>query len=232
MTQRTSSWRSLACALSLAALGTGPAAQATVVEIQTVLGNFQVNLFDGTPPVTAIATNAPVLNEPFLSNVRGTISMAKVSNAPNSATSQWFINLQDNSGALDSLNSGFTVFGIVLDDGMDVVDAIAALPQFNFFDNEDFGGDVRGALAELPLRDYDAADGDPDSDNLIIVSAVVVTDTTVSTNVDLLPPENPLQSIPIPTNNGGGGATGVLALIGLGLIGLRRRFVNRHLVNI
>jgi peptidylprolyl isomerase len=52
-------------------------------------------------------------------NNRGTIAMAK-SSAPNSAGSQFFINLVDNH----SLDGGYSVFGKVTS-GMDVVDAIA-----------------------------------------------------------------------------------------------------------
>ena len=37
------------------------------------------------------------------SNVRGTISMAK--SGPNTATSQWFLNITDNSTALDNPNN-------------------------------------------------------------------------------------------------------------------------------
>jgi cyclophilin family peptidyl-prolyl cis-trans isomerase len=68
---------------------------------------------------TAVATYPPVTNEfntgTFYSNVFGTIAMAKTSD-PNSATSQFFFNLADNSAALDSpTNSGgFTVFGRVV----------------------------------------------------------------------------------------------------------------------
>lgn len=74
-----------------------------------------------------IALKPPIQNEFKLSNVRGTIAMAKVGGDPNSATSQWFINLANNA-FLDSSNGGFTVFGQVLGNGMTVVDAIARLP--------------------------------------------------------------------------------------------------------
>lgn len=52
------------------------------------------------------------------SNVRGSMAMAKTSE-PNSATSQFYINLKDNL----SLDSNYSVFGRVVG-GMDVVDAI------------------------------------------------------------------------------------------------------------
>ena len=81
--------------------------------------------------VDEVETNDPVRNEfrSDRSNTRGTIAMAKLGGDPNSATSQWFFNLADNSSNLDRQNGGFTVFGEVLsDDDLAVVDAIAALP--------------------------------------------------------------------------------------------------------
>lgn len=83
--------------------------------------------------ISAIATNPPVVNEfsPSRSNVRGTVAMAKVAGDPNSATSQWFFNLADNSANLDSQNGGFTVFGQVVGAGMSVVDTIGALSLFS-----------------------------------------------------------------------------------------------------
>ena len=52
------------------------------------------------------------------SHYRGTLGMARSSN-PNSASSQFFINLADN----DFLDEGYTVFGKVTE-GMDVVDEL------------------------------------------------------------------------------------------------------------
>jgi peptidyl-prolyl cis-trans isomerase A (cyclophilin A) len=73
-----------------------------------------------------ITTDPTVQNEPGISNTRGTIAMAKLGGDPNSATSQWFVNLVDNTD-LDDNNGGYTAFGRVLEEDMDVVDAIGAL---------------------------------------------------------------------------------------------------------
>jgi cyclophilin family peptidyl-prolyl cis-trans isomerase len=69
----------------------------------------------------------PIRNESNngLSNVRGTIAMARLPN-PNSATCQFFINHGDNV-RLDTAGGGYTVFGKVIA-GMDVVDKIAQGP--------------------------------------------------------------------------------------------------------
>lgn len=75
------------------------------------------------------ATRAPVENEADngLKNRRGTLSMART-NDPDSATSQFFINLDDNA-FLDRQpgKPGYAVFGRVIE-GMDTVEAIAAIP--------------------------------------------------------------------------------------------------------
>ena len=63
-----------------------------------------------------------------LSNVRGSVAMARTS-APDSATSEFFVNLVDNAflDYQNAANPGYAVFGKVVQ-GMDVVDAIAAVP--------------------------------------------------------------------------------------------------------
>jgi peptidyl-prolyl cis-trans isomerase A (cyclophilin A) len=71
-------------------------------------------------------TRAPIRNEADngLKNRRGTLSMART-NDPNSATSQFFVNLVDNI-ALDPGRggAGYAVFGCI-SDGMAVVDQMA-----------------------------------------------------------------------------------------------------------
>ena len=74
----------------------------------------------------AIETQPAIPNDPCISNLVGTIAMAKTANDPNSATSQWFVNLKDNS-FLDTENGGFTAFGRVLGDGLEVATAIVNL---------------------------------------------------------------------------------------------------------
>jgi len=82
-----------------------------------------------------ITTDATIQNEFNVSNTRGTVSMAKVGGDPNSASSQWFVNLADNSKNLDDQNGGFTAFGRVVGDGMTIVDTIAAQATYNLNDN-------------------------------------------------------------------------------------------------
>ncbi len=112
--------------------------------------------------VVAIPTDPPVLNEFNLSNLRGTVAMAKLGNDPNSATSQWFVNLADNSANLDGQNGGFTVFGKVLGNGMSVVDAIAAVPTF----------DAGSPFDTIPLINYTPPD--PIEEENVIKTNVVL----------------------------------------------------------
>lgn len=91
-------------------------------------GGYQFIPFEGAREVPA---DPPIINEFNVSNTRGTLAMAKVGGDANSATSQWFVNLADNSENLDNQNSGFTVFGRVLGDGMLVMDVINGLSIFN-----------------------------------------------------------------------------------------------------
>jgi len=79
------------------------------------------------------ATKAPIINEANngLKNARGTLAMART-NDPNSATSQFFINVADNSFLNRSaMDAGYAVFGKVTK-GMNVVDKIVNVPTGNY----------------------------------------------------------------------------------------------------
>lgn len=74
-------------------------------------------------------TLEPIANESQngLANDRGTLSAARTSD-PDSATSQFYVNLVDNTSLNATANRvGYTVFGRV-SEGMEAVDQIAALP--------------------------------------------------------------------------------------------------------
>jgi cyclophilin family peptidyl-prolyl cis-trans isomerase len=92
-----------------------------------VIEDFMIQGGGFEPGMKQKATKDPIKNESNngLSNARGTLAMART-NVPDSATSQFFINVKDNT-FLDRANSrdkvGYCVFGKVIE-GMDVVDKI------------------------------------------------------------------------------------------------------------
>jgi peptidyl-prolyl cis-trans isomerase A (cyclophilin A) len=94
-----------------------------------IIPGFVVQGGGFTPDMTEKTTKPPIKNEATngLKNLRGTISMART-NDPDSATSQFFLNLVDN-GALDpGMNgAGYAVFGKITK-GLDVLDKMAQVP--------------------------------------------------------------------------------------------------------
>lgn len=143
-----------------------------------------------------------IINEFFgsgLSNVRGTIAMART-NDLDSARGQWFINQQDNL----SLNtSGFTVFGQVLDDGIDVVDLMAAVPTFDL-------RSFHSAYGEIPLNNY-VSGSTVTQDHLVRINAVtaiqrpVINSDTALIDFTFVPIGTRVQKTVILTNSGNTG---------------------------
>lgn len=96
-----------------------------------VIDNFMIQGGGMKADMSEKPTRAPIPLEARsgLSNVRGTVSMARTM-VPDSATAQFFINVGDNL-FLDAANArdghGYAVFGKVID-SMDVVDKIKGVP--------------------------------------------------------------------------------------------------------
>ncbi len=100
-----------------------------------VIPGFMVQGGGMTADMSEKKGKEPIKNEANngLKNMRGTLAMART-NAPHSASSQFFINVADNSFLNFKSESpqgwGYAVFGKVVE-GMDVVDAIVAVKTGN-----------------------------------------------------------------------------------------------------
>lgn len=117
----------------------------------------QYQYFAGqSPNLVAIPTSPAIQNEFNVSNTAGTIAMALVSGNSNSATSQWFFNVVDNSSQLDS--QSFTVFGSTNAAGLAVLKKINALPTT----------DVSAAYGDAGLTTFPVSNSNP-----VVVSAIV-----------------------------------------------------------
>jgi cyclophilin family peptidyl-prolyl cis-trans isomerase len=102
-------------------------------------------------------TKDPIKNEAGLPNEKGTIAMART-DEPDSATSQFFINVVENrglnKGARPEAPAGYAVFGKVTE-GMDVVDKIKA---------------VKTGIGKLTSRGREAASRDVPVEDVVIKS--------------------------------------------------------------
>jgi cyclophilin family peptidyl-prolyl cis-trans isomerase len=133
---------------------------------------------------THIFQGPAVTNEFHLSNTIGTVAMAKLGSDPNSATSEWFVNVANNSANLDNQNGGFTVFAHVLYNGLSVAQAINALPK----SSTGGPGSLVGA-SDVPIE---RSGGGTSASNLVVVSSVSrvpsMTFNAVSSNPALVSP--------------------------------------------
>ena len=119
-------------------------------------GYFVANRSTTNQFLSSVTNYGTIVNEfaagRRFSNVYGTIAMAKRSGDTNSASSQWFFNLNDNSflDAADT-NNLFVVFGHVVDgtNALNVFKTFSPNSTTNTIFN--LSGQLGGAFAELPL---------------------------------------------------------------------------------
>lgn len=116
-----------------------------------------------------IPTNGTITNEysvgQKLSNAYGTVAMARAGGKTNSATSQWFINLANNT-SLDAVDGGFTVFGRLVAGSSTLVQYNPSAPPPWLMD---LGTTLDGILGELPILSLNAT-----YDDLVYVDPSVV----------------------------------------------------------
>lgn len=102
---------------------------------------------------SAISTDPPIVLEYNLPNTVGTVAMART-NLRDSATSQFFFNLKDNTTDLGPANGGgYSVFGRVLARGLDVLQYLYNQPHYD-------GAEVyhSSVFQNLPLYNYSLTD--------------------------------------------------------------------------
>ncbi|MEL7471816.1 MAG: peptidylprolyl isomerase [Planctomycetota bacterium] len=102
-----------------------------------------------SPGFFEVPTEPPIQNEFNRSNTERTLSFAKLGGDPDSADSQWFINLGDNSANLDNQNGGFSVFGRVLDDRS--WDVVQSLTTFATVDLTSAAPPFSSAFTDVPV---------------------------------------------------------------------------------
>jgi peptidyl-prolyl cis-trans isomerase A (cyclophilin A) len=115
-----------------------------------VIPHFMIQGGGFTPEMEQKPTETPVKNEwrNGLKNDRGTIAMARLGGQPDSATAQFFINVENNTFLDEPRDgAGYAVFGKVAK-GMDVVDRIRNVPTAA----RDVPGGGRGArMGDVPV---------------------------------------------------------------------------------
>ncbi|MBB1336492.1 MULTISPECIES: peptidylprolyl isomerase [unclassified Pseudoalteromonas] len=170
--------------------------------------------FTFSDSLDAITTKPAVENEPVFSNVKGTIAMAKLSGDANSATSQWFFNMSNNSAgsaALDTQNGGFTVFGQITAASQSTLDKIAALVH----------------CGETPVVDITAeqcasTDVTISSANLVTIQNVAVMDDDPNSAAGLTVTENTLIDSDTSTGSSSSSGGGLIWLLGAFLLAVPR----------
>ena len=136
----------------------------TVVHRSTTYNPAEIQIVQGGGfklsgnSIDPLVTDPPIPLEGGLANARGTLAMARSTN-PNSATTQWFLNLADNTG----LDLNYAVFGRVLGPGISVVDAIGGVDVY------DASPSLGPVFTELPLFNPELIVG-----NLVLIESVRV----------------------------------------------------------
>jgi cyclophilin family peptidyl-prolyl cis-trans isomerase len=168
---------------------------------------------DSLDPIT---TKPAIINEPVFSNVKGTIAMAKLGGDENSATSQWFFNMTNNSAGspkLDTQNGGFTVFGQITAASQVTLDKIAALVHCN---------DI--PVIGITAQQCSSSDVTLSNANLVMIESVLVIDDDPNSSQGLTAVVNTLikKETSSSKSSSGGGMAWILGAFLLAIPRLKR----------
>lgn len=168
-------------------------------------GNMKVS----TAPrnFTSVGKRESPTNEPGMSNLRGTISAAKIGGRsssftdgafsvsrdesygyvglPNSATTDFFLNPVNNAANLDNQNGGFTAYGQLTNASLLILDQICALPRGSYADSKSIFIDG----SSVPVSDFpiNAGAAPADMDNTKAVKVIKASSVPVlSYTVDVV----------------------------------------------
>ena len=136
-------------------------------------GGFHFTDEDGLTTVQAFDA-VPDEANPVRAHDERTLSFAKA--GPNTATSQWFINLEDNSDLQFLVDQRFTVFGRVADDASwAIVEAIADLDIENLTSDPNISpSPSAGAFGDTPVRgSYNSTTGFTEDNGVYVVAVTM-----------------------------------------------------------
>jgi peptidyl-prolyl cis-trans isomerase A (cyclophilin A) len=103
-----------------------------------VIQTGKISSNESTNVIEPILKGSPISLEYKLPNVLGSVGMARAA-SPDSATSEWFVNLADNTTILgESNDGGYAVFGRIIGDGMTVIRKIENLNRDKYIAEEPF----------------------------------------------------------------------------------------------
>ena len=153
----------------------------------TVNDPAATNLFSA---YNAVTTFGNLTNEFLvgarLTNLFGTIAMAKLGGDADSATSQWFFNLANNSTNLDNQNGGFTVFGRALE-STNATDGTNVLTHFNSLSTNstianlgNLIGSSYSVFSDLPVAVSNRPPRTPGYDGLYLTRITILNDPYVA----------------------------------------------------
>lgn len=163
--------------------------------------------FDDATDSFPEVTEDPTIQNEFSatrSNLASTIAMAKLGGNPNSASSQFFFNLGNNSANLDGQNGGFTVFGRIVGTTSTTTvtdsvlnDLVTPGGTSNTAVTNQVANTGNSALNELPLDDYSGASFPTDAtpDNFLRIDDIVTVRRNESLSYTLISENSPVAII-------------------------------------